>query len=138
MAVKSFLSGIFTGTTFLTGAAFLIGAFLAATFLAGDFFAGTFFVGAFFAATFFAEVAFFATAFLATFFATAFLAGFAAFTLFLSALNPATIVLWFFRTTFETFVSNCSKRWLYYTQGLADCGANCLRFNQKAIVSKVR
>jgi hypothetical protein len=44
--------------------------------------------------------------------------------LFLSALNTATIILWFFRTIFETLVSNCSKQCLYYTQRLADCVAN--------------
>ena len=86
-----------------------------------------FFAAADFLATVFLVAVFLVTAFLAT----AFLAGavflaaaFFAFALFLSALNTATIVLWFFRTIFETFVSNCSKRCLYYTQGLADCRAN--------------
>jgi hypothetical protein len=58
------------------------------------------------AATFFTGAAFLAGAFFATaFFAgAAFLAG-ADFlpALFLSALNTATIVLWFFRTNLETF-----------------------------------
>jgi len=74
----------------------LAGTFLAGTFLALTFFAGAFFATAFFATTFLAG-AFLATAFFAgAFFAGAFLAT-AFFALFLSALNTATIVLWFLR-----------------------------------------
>jgi hypothetical protein len=59
--------------------------------------AGTFLAGAFLATTFLAG-AFLATAFLAgAFFATAF------FDLFLSALNTATIVLWFFASSKKFF-----------------------------------
>ena len=101
LALRSFFNSIFTGfaATFLAGAAFLTGTtFLATAFLAG---------AAFVATAFFAGVAFFATAFFAgaTFFAgVAFLATvFFAVALFLSALNTATIVLWFFRTSLETF-----------------------------------
>ncbi|CAB4551242.1 unannotated protein [freshwater metagenome] len=96
MAERSFLSSTFAGFTGFAGAAFLTGnAFFAGAFLAATFFTGL----AFLAVAFFAGAAFFAADFLATtFFATAFFAG-----LFLSALDTATIVLWFFRTTFETF-----------------------------------
>ncbi|CAB4649283.1 unannotated protein [freshwater metagenome] len=77
LASRTFFSSTFAGaffaTTFLAGA-FFTGAFLATTFFAGAFFATAFFAGAFLAGAFFA-VAFFA--------------------LFLSALNTATIVLWF-------------------------------------------
>ena len=66
---------------FLTGAPFFTTDFLAITFLTGVFEAEVFFAGAFLATAFFAAV----------FFAEAL-----GFTLFLSALNTATIVLWFF------------------------------------------
>ena len=89
--LRSFFNSIFTGFAGFTAAAFFTGAaFLATAFLATAFLAGAFFTGAAFLATaFFAGAAVLATAFLAT--------------LFLSALDTATIVLWFFRTTFETF-----------------------------------
>ncbi|CAB4544928.1 unannotated protein [freshwater metagenome] len=100
-AVKSFFIAIFTGAAFLT-TAFLTGAaFLATAFFTGaDFFAAAFLTGAlfltgaaFFAAAFFTGAAFFTTAFLIT--------------LFLSALNTATIVLWFLS-------ASALMRWLYY------------------------
>ena len=69
---NSILAGAFFVATFFAGA-FLTAAFFATTFLAGAFFAG------------FAGFAGFAEDFLATVF----------FALFLSALNTATIVLWF-------------------------------------------
>ena len=85
--LSSILAGAFFATTFFAGA-FLAGAFLATTFLAGAFFATAFLAGAFLAG------AFFATAF---------------FALFLSALNTATIVLWFFVIVKKLFSNNHSK-----------------------------
>jgi hypothetical protein len=75
----------------------LTGAFLATAFFAGAFLATAFFAGAFLATAFFAG-AFFATAF---------------FALFLSALNTATIVLWFLMRSLRNYFLKADRSDVY-------------------------